>query len=28
VMAAHQAHGLFLREWVVRDGWVTMVLQR
>ena len=28
VMAAHQAHGLLLREWVVRDGWLTMVLQR
>ena len=28
VMAAHQAHGLLLREWVVRDGWLTMVLHR
>ena len=28
VLAAHQPHGLVLRDWVVLDGWLTMVLQR
>jgi ribosomal protein L11 methyltransferase len=28
VLAAHQAHGLRLRYWRVRDGWLTLGLER
>ncbi|MEK9752806.1 MAG: 50S ribosomal protein L11 methyltransferase [Rhodospirillaceae bacterium] len=28
VLAAHQAHGLKLRHWRVRDGWLTLGLER